>query len=52
MALTDAERSALEAKYTARRIVELQLAPVRGNFDAAIFAKSTAASSRICLATG
>ncbi|WP_019939917.1 Fic family protein [Bordetella sp. FB-8] len=35
MALTDAERSALEAKYTARRIVELQLDPVRGNFDAA-----------------
>lgn len=35
MALSDADRSALEAKYTARRIVELQLDPVRGHFDAA-----------------
>ena len=35
MALTDAERSALEAKYTARRIVELQLDPVSGKFDSA-----------------
>lgn len=35
MVLTDLERSALEAKFTARRIVELQFDPVRGQFDAA-----------------
>ena len=34
-ALTAEQRQQLEADYTFKRVVELELDPVRGNFDAA-----------------